>query len=484
MKNRLLKPDNELETLDLKPETLNTNNLSAVKKILWQVLFLNLLVALLKIGVGLFSGILSITADGFHSLVDGASNVVGLIAMRIAQSPPDESHPYGHRKAETLATMFIGLMLLVAAYEILKTAIERLSGGAAPEVSTVSFAVMLFTISVNLGVTLYESRRGKALHSEILLADSQHTRSDLWVSVAVIAGLVGVRLGFPWLDAVVGVVIAGVIGLAAYEILSESANVLIDAASVPHDEIEALVRAMPEVRGVENVRSRGQADNSYVDLHVQVDPNMSTEAAHSVAHAVQRKITTSFPQVHDVMVHVEPVQSLHVDHPDIGRTLQGIAGSLGGAVHEVWAHSINGQYFVEAHFEVPPTLSLAEAHALADELEMRGKSALPGVAEITTHIEPMGEAVVGAQPQFYTEKEMLERVRATADGVCGAGASHHLRLWQEKDGWTVSMHIWLAGDMSIVEAHTISGQVEEALRREIPNLQRVVIHADPISSNQ
>ncbi len=463
---------------------MKPNNLSAVKKILWQVLFLNLLVALLKIVVGLLTGILSITADGFHSMVDGASNVVGLIAMRIAQSPPDESHPYGHRKAETLATMFIGLMLLVAAYEILKTAIERLSGGAAPEVTTVSFAVMLFTISVNLGVTLYESRRGKALHSEILLADSQHTRSDLWVSAAVIAGLVGVRLGFPWLDAVVGLVIAGVIGHAAYEILSESANVLIDAASVPHDEIEALVRAMPEVRGVENVRSRGQADNSYVDLHVQVDPNLSTEAAHSVAHAVQRKITAAFPQVHDVMVHVEPVQSPHIDHPDIGRTLQGIARSLGGAVHEVWAHSINGQYFVETHFEVPPHLSLAEAHALADELEMRGKSALPGVAEITTHIEPMGEAVTGEPPQFRTEKEMIDRVRAIADNICGAGAAHHLRVWQEKEGWTVSMHIRLAGDMSIVDAHTVSGQVEEALRREIPDLQRVVIHADPISSDE
>ncbi len=460
------------------------SNLREVRKILWQVLFLNLLVALLKIVVGLFSGILSITADGFHSLVDGASNVVGLIAMRIAQSPPDESHPYGHRKAETLATMFIGLMLLVAAFEILKTAIERLSGGAAPEVTTVSFAVMLFTITVNLGVTLYESRRGKALHSEILLADSQHTRSDLWVSAAVIAGLVGVRLGFPWLDAVVGLVIAGVIGYAAYEILSESTNVLIDAASVPHDEIETLVLALPEVRGVENVRSRGQADNSYVDLHVQVDPDLPTDAAHSVAHAVQHRITDAFPQVSDVMVHVEPVQSPHTDHPDVGRTLQTIAQSLGGAVHEVWAHSINGQYFVETHFEVPPNLSLTEAHTLADELEQRGKSALPDVVEITTHIEPMGEAVpVAHPPHFRTEKEVLQQVRTITDGICGTGAAHHLRLWKEKDGWTISMHIWLSGDMSIVDAHAISGQVEESLRREMPNLQRVVIHADPILNN-
>ncbi len=464
---------------------MTDNSISEVKKILWQVLFLNLLVALLKIAVGLFGGILSIAADGFHSLVDGASNVVGLIAMRIAQSPPDESHPYGHRKAETLATMFIGLMLLVAAYEILKTAIERLAGGAFPEVTTVSFAVMLFTISVNLGVTLCESRRGKALRSEILLADSQHTRSDLWVSAAVIAGLVGVRLGFPWLDAVVGLIIAGVIGYAAYEILSESANVLLDVASIPHDEIERLVLSLPEVRGVENIRSRGLADNSFVDLNVLVDPDIPTDVAHNIAHAVQYKITEAFPQTTDVMVHVEPSLTARQDHPHIGRQLKGIARNLGGAAHEIWVHSVNGQYFVELHFEVEPTLSLTEAHALADELESQGRQAIPAVVDITTHIEPMGEAVpVAQQPHLRTEKEMLDQVRNITDSICGAGAAHHLRLWQEKDGWTVSMHIQLAGDISIVDAHTISRRVEESLRREMSDLQRVVIHANPITNGK
>jgi len=347
-------------------------------------------------------------------------------------------------------------------------------------VTAVSFAVMLTTITINLGVTVYESRRGKALHSEILLADSQHTRSDLWVSLAVIAGLIGVQLGFPWLDAVVGLIIAGVIGHAAYGILSESANVLIDAVALPHDEIERLALSLPDVRGVEHIRSRGQVDNSFVDLNVLVDPDTPADVAHNIAHAVQCKITEAFPQTTGVMVHVEPSPTAHQDHPHIGRQLKGIARNLGGAAHEIWVHSINGQYFVELHFEVDPTLSLTEAHALADQLEAQGRQAIPAVAEITTHIEPMGESVTGEDPlHSHTKTELLDRVRQIANGICGAGAAHHLRLWQEGGGLVLSMHCQLPGNISIVEAHAVSQRAEDALRREISELRRVVIHIEP-----
>jgi len=464
---------------------MTTNNIPDVKKILWQVLFLNFMVAGLKIAVGLFSGILSMVADGFHSLVDGSSNIIGLAAMRIAQSPPDETHPYGHRKAETLATLVIGMMLILAAYEILKNALARLSSGTVPEVTTISFAVMIFTITVNLGVTLYESRRGKALHSDILLADAQHTRSDIWVSLSVIIGLVGVKLGLPWLDAGVGLIIAGVIGHAAYGILSDATNVLMDAASLSHSELESLVLSLPEVRGIEQVRSRGHGDDNYVDLHVQVDPHLSTDTAHSIAHAVQHRIREAFPQVSDVMVHIEPAQSPHTEHPDVSRTLQSIALSLGGAVHEIWAHSVDGQYFVETHFEVSPEQTLTEAHNFAVQLENRGKDALKNVVEIITHLEPMGEAIaVDSHPPRETQSEIVARVHTFANDVLGADKAHRVRVWAEKDGWTISMHINLSGEMSIVDAHAISRQVEEALRRKIENVERVVIHTDPVVNDE
>ena len=129
--------------------TLAQTKTSQVKTVLWRILFLNLLVSALKIGVGVLSGTVSIIADGFHSLMDGSSNIVGLIALRIAQVPPDEEHPYGHRKAETLATLFIGILLLFAAYEILKSSFSRLMEGTGPDVTPVSFGVMVFTIGMD-----------------------------------------------------------------------------------------------------------------------------------------------------------------------------------------------------------------------------------------------------------------------------------------------------------------------------------------------
>lgn len=451
-----------------------------VKVVLWRVLFLNLLVSALKIGIGLFSGALSIVADGFHSFMDGSSNIIGLVALRIAQAPPDADHPYGHRKAETLATMFIGILLIFAAYEIFKSSVSRLLAGTGPEVSLLSFGVMIFTIAINLTVTVYEHRRGKALNSSILLADAQHTRSDVWVSLSVIAGLIGIQLGWRWLDAGVGLGIAFVIGYSAVKILNEAANVLMDQAVLPSDEIEQLALSMPEVQSVERIRSRGQADETYVDLHIRVKPDTPTDYAHSIAHAVQHKIKQSYPQAADVTVHIEPAHVEHVDHPDIGRQLKAIAHSLGATAHEIWIHSVNGAYSIELHLEVSPELSLAEAHDLASQLEDRGKLALPKVDNIITHIEPMGELVENHDlSTAEMSATLLARAQEITEEICGSDSGHNFQLWPENEGVSLSLHCTLPPNMSIVEAHNISQRLEQALRWRIPLLKRIVVHAEP-----
>ncbi|RME42427.1 MAG: cation-efflux pump [Caldilineae bacterium] len=458
-------------------QTLKT---AQVRTVLWQVLALNLLVAGLKIAAGWWGGVLSIVADGFHSLMDGSSNVIGLAAMRVAQAPPDESHPYGHRKAETLATLFIGVLLILAAFEILKSAAGRLFAGVTPEVTPLSFGVMVGTIAINLLVTVYEARRGRALQSEILLADSQHTRSDLWVSASVLAGLVGMRLGWRWLDAAVGLGIAAIIGVSAVRILWQAANVLMDAAPLPRDALERLALSLPGVESVERVRSRGRSDETYVDLHIRVPPDTPTEQAHSIAHAVQHKIRAAYPQAVDVTIHVEPSPAAHPAHPDVARRLQAIAHSLGGTAHEIWMHSVGGEFFVELHLEVPPHLTLQEAHALATQLEERGRQAMPEVRRITTHIEPMGETVESSPlPADDLFAGLQSRVRHIADAICGPDSSHSLHLRPEGDMLALTLHCRLPATLSIVEAHALSQQVEYALRAQIPNLKRVVVHVEP-----
>jgi cation diffusion facilitator family transporter len=278
-----------------------------IKQVLWQILGANLLVAAAKIVVGLATGSISMVADGFHSTMDGSSNVLGLVGLAIASRPPDQDHPYGHQKFETFATLGIGLLLLLAGWNIFTSAVSRLTVGGAPEVTGVSFAVMLVTMLVNWLVTRYEHRRGDELRSPILLADAAHTRSDIFVSLSVLAGLIAVKLGWPWIDAAVALVIVVVIGHTGWQIIRSASRVLSDTAVVDPATVAKIARSVEGVKSTHKIRSRGTDQAIYLDLHIQVDGSMAVEEAHRLGHLVQARLIEELG-ITDVVVHVEPVK--------------------------------------------------------------------------------------------------------------------------------------------------------------------------------
>ncbi|HYF81225.1 MAG TPA: cation diffusion facilitator family transporter [Symbiobacteriaceae bacterium] len=278
-----------------------------VRHILLVVLGLNIAVALAKVVYGWLSGSLSMTADGFHSLSDGASNLIGLVGVWIASIPADENHPYGHKKFETFTTVGIAALLLFVGFEVVLGAVNRMGGApTTPNISTASFVVMLITLAVNIGVYTYEHRAGKKLGSDFLVSDALHTRSDILVSLAVIGGLVGVKLGLPWLDWVLSLVIAVLIFFSAWEIIKNSAQVLCDAAVLDPAVVVPVVQDIPGVEDCHMVRSRGRSDEVYVDLHLTVDPAMTVGQAHMLAHIAECRLKGKIPGVVDVLVHVEP----------------------------------------------------------------------------------------------------------------------------------------------------------------------------------
>ncbi len=276
-----------------------------VKKVLVQVLGLNLLVATGKIIVGLSVSSLAILADGFHSLTDAAANVVGLVGISVAARPPDEDHPYGHRKFETLSALFIGGMLALVAWEILRNALERWRGGEEPEMTWYSVVVMAVAIVVSWAVSAHEARQGRRLRSEILVADAAHTRSDIGTSAVVLASLLGSRAGIPRLDLLAAAVVTVLIGKAAYEIVRDSVRTLSDVASIPEEEVIRVAVEVPGVLGAHKVRSRGGLDGGHCDLHIQVDAHLQLDRAHVIGHLVKARLeeTLGFS---DVVVHVEP----------------------------------------------------------------------------------------------------------------------------------------------------------------------------------
>jgi cation diffusion facilitator family transporter len=279
---------------------------SAVSRVLFRVLLLNLAVAIAKIALGYTTGAISILSDGFHSLTDTASNVVALVGVKIARQPPDVDHPYGHRKFEAMASVAILLFLLLVMVQVLWAAGERLVSGGAPTIGMLSFLVMGLTFLINLMVVIYERREGQRLSSEVLIADSHHTQSDLLTSGTVIVALAAVGFGYPVLDPLAALFVAVFIGHACWDIFQETARILADEMVIAADDIEDVVRGVPEVLGCEKIRSRGSSDHVFVDLHIWMDANMRLEDAHRLSHVVKDRIMARYPQIKDAVIHIEP----------------------------------------------------------------------------------------------------------------------------------------------------------------------------------
>lgn len=281
-------------------------------RVLWIALALNWLVALLKLALGFFTGSMTIIADGLHSFSDGASNIIGLVALSIAAHGPDKDHPYGHQKFETLASTAIGVLLFLVAFRIYKEAAMGIfTDRPAPEVSWLSFGLMGSTLLVNFFVVWYEKKKARELQSELLNNDAWHTLTDIFVTISVLVALVGIRLNVPRLDALFALFIATVILVTAFRILKRSTDILTDKAVIDQSLIEKVVRSVGGVKDCHEIRTRGRKDDAYVDLHVLVDNQMSVLESHRVATLIENNIKKEIPGVRDVVVHIEPVSHGH-----------------------------------------------------------------------------------------------------------------------------------------------------------------------------
>jgi cation diffusion facilitator family transporter len=287
-----------------------------IRHILSVVLALNLAVAGAKLGYGFISGSVAMFADGFHSLLDGFANVVGIIGIAVASRPPDREHHFGHGRYETLASMAIGALMAVGVFEIVQSAVGRWQSGETPQVTRLSFVVMLGTMAVNAGVTIWERRGARRLRSDLLEADARHTGTDVLVSAAVILGLIGEQSGLRGADAAVSLVVAAMVAWAAWGILREASLVLTDAATdvEPKALLAAIVTA-PGAITAHNLRVRSSGGRNWVEVHVTVDPELTVKQAHEVATGVESAIRNEVGPETQAIVHVEPAEPPHT-RPD------------------------------------------------------------------------------------------------------------------------------------------------------------------------
>lgn len=447
-----------------------------VRRVLLITLMLNLLVAIGKIAIGLVSGALSVMADGFHSLIDSSANVVSLLANHIAHQPPDDDHPYGHRRFETLAALMIGGLLLVTAWEIGRSAVERLlSATSPPDITALTVGVLLVTLVVNVGVSYYERRAGQRLRSELLIADAKHTQSDIYVTTSVLISVLLIRAGLLWVDAVAALMIVMLIGRAAWQVLSQTGRVLVDTAPYTTDELHAWIQEIPAVDDVVRVRSRGPVDAAHIDVDLRVAPATTTDHTAAIADAVREKLEQHIGDVAEVEVHFVPQQT---DEPNYALIARAVADHLGLATHEVRINDATRGKILEMHVEVAPGQSLADAHERVTQLETTLQQRLPEVVDVVTHIEPAQMTSHHVCDEITCEAHLATAL-AHLNAHYPAYDWHDLHIYHDDAGYAIVTHVALPAHTSVETAHLVAEEAEVLLKNAMPDVQRVTIHTEP-----
>jgi cation diffusion facilitator family transporter len=282
------------------------DNRTEVRKVLIITLLLNVFVMGLKVVVGYWTGSLSLLADALHSVTDSANNVLGLVAIKFSSPLPDREHPYGHNKFEAVGALGIAAFLGIACFEIIQGAVERIIKGGEPvRVSPPELWLLLIVLGVNIFVAFYERNVGRRVGSSILVADATHTMSDVWVTISVIGGLIGVWLGYQLLDVLLAFPVALLVFWSGWSVLKENLPWLVDQMAIAPEIIHTIAVSVPGVLNCHDIASRGVIGRQvFIEMHLIVDAR-DVETAHNITEEVERQLEQRFSPVR-ILIHVEP----------------------------------------------------------------------------------------------------------------------------------------------------------------------------------
>jgi cation diffusion facilitator family transporter len=279
---------------------------AGVRRVLGGILVANIVVVIVKFAVGVDTNSLAVFGDALQSSVDAANNLFAIFVVRVAAKAPDEDHPYGHAKFETLGALLIALLLALSIFELVRGAVARLlSGAPLLNVSGTALGLLVFTLLVNIAVVWIETRAGRRLQSDLLLADALHTRTDVFITLGVLAGLALSRAGLAWADPALALIVGVLVGRAGYQILRRSIPTLVDERAFDQATIQREAEGVHGVVSAYSIRSRHAGDRRFAELTIAVDGQSNVANAHHIADQVEERLRDRL-QLDQVTVHVEP----------------------------------------------------------------------------------------------------------------------------------------------------------------------------------
>jgi cation diffusion facilitator family transporter len=444
-----------------------------------------LLITLAKATVGLWTGSLGILAEAVDSALDVVAALLTFAAVRVSGRPADESHPYGHGKVENMAALVETLLLLVTCGWIIYEATIRLFFKSVEiDANAWAFGVVIVSMAIDFNRMRALQRTADKHDSQALQASALRFRTDIWTSSVVLLGLTLVRVQ-EWLggasfllkaDAVAGLGVALVVLYLGVRLGKSAMEVLLDTAPEGSaQEIADRVEQIETVRSCSQVRVRRAGSQSFVELEVELDGDISFDRAHETTARVEEAVVELIPRA-DVFVHYEPSES----SADIVSLVNRVAHKVGGEAHNVQVRHAEEGFHVALHLEVKRDASLEQAHEMATSLEGLIKEAAPEIVEVVVHLEPLSEEErPGHRLSGSQHARIEEQVVSLVDGFVTEGACNRVTIWEEEQGLVASLHCSLSPELSVEEAHDLSERLEAHLCELVPSLQRVVIHLEP-----
>jgi cation diffusion facilitator family transporter len=429
----------------------------------------------LMLGVGLAASSLGLISTGIESTGDVVAAVVTFFAVRLGARPADDSHPFGHRRAENLSALAEASILLGGGLLVVIEAVQRLIGhGGSLSARWYVFAVISVAVVVNVCRAGIAHRSARRYGSAALRSNSFHFASDVGGSVAVLIGLIVVRAGFRDGDAISALVVAGFIFTAAGRLIFENAQVLMDSAPADVQAIarDAILTLSPEIE-LDRLRLRESGGRYFADVVVAIPPGRAVVEGHAAADHVEDAIERALPNS-DVVVHVEPQRR--------GLTLRdrvlaiALAESAVSEAHDITIFDHGDQHSVSLHLKLPADSSVAGAHEVAERVE-HAIRALPNVSDARTHLEPL-EQPIAAEPSAGTDPRALETIKRVVQRHAHTSA-RDLRLLPTPEGDVLFITISVGATASLTTAHALASQLEEKLRQALPSIADVVVHTEP-----
>jgi cation diffusion facilitator family transporter len=431
-----------------------------------------LLIAI-KLAAGLASGSLGLLAEAAHSGTDLAAALLTFFAVSVAVRPADPAHPYGHGKAQNLAGLAEAGFLIAVSLLISAAAVARIAGWVEFELETSwwVFLAIVLVIAIDASRTYVSLREGRRHRSDALLGNALHFGSDLVGTLAVLAGLTAAALGFPEGDAIAALFVGVLVVVAAGKLLRRNVDVLMDRT--PADAEETARRAIAALRPpveLRRLRVRESGGSHLADVVIGIAPGAAVGQGHAAADRVEDAVRGSLPDA-DVVVHVEPRDT------DAALRERVLAAALCvphvRELHNLALLDVDGRLEVSLHVKLPGDLALDRAHEVAEEVERAILGAVPEVADVRTHLEPLAEPA--AAREIEIDADAVERVVRDATGA----PPRELRFVRTDDGIVAFLTLALGCEGSLADAHQRASAVEERVREAVPDIADVVVHTEP-----